>query len=182
MSRIFVATLVLSAFVLTSNAFALYEVSESGQWPASWTRQLESLRKQSRTFVGPTLDAQHHAIRFQTRDEFEAPWPHILKVKNEAVPIFLVRGPNFFVGKEAVGVVVHSPVDRNSDKNPPAPVPGYPTESRSRWLWTGYIEMVVDGHIVDLNRIPLPTGTLIIDERFKGDKRTAGTMQQSPLP
>jgi hypothetical protein len=32
---------------------------------------------------------------------------------------------------------------------------------------TTYIELVVDGDIVDLNRIPLPADTPIIDERFK---------------
>jgi hypothetical protein len=32
---------------------------------------------------------------------------------------------------------------------------------------TTYIELAVDGNIVDLNRIPLPPDTPIIDERFK---------------
>jgi hypothetical protein len=32
---------------------------------------------------------------------------------------------------------------------------------------TTFIELVVDGNIVDLNRIALPADTLIIDERFK---------------
>lgn len=32
---------------------------------------------------------------------------------------------------------------------------------------TTFIELVVDGKIVDLNRIPLPRDTPIIDERFK---------------
>jgi hypothetical protein len=31
-----------------------------------------------------------------------------------------------------------------------------------------YIELIMDGEIVDLNRIPLPADTPIIDERFKG--------------
>jgi hypothetical protein len=33
-----------------------------------------------------------------------------------------------------------------------------------------YIELIVDGEIVDLNRIPLPPDTPIIDERFKDGK------------
>jgi hypothetical protein len=41
-----------------------------------------------------------------------------------------------------------------------------------RWLWTTYIELIVDGHVVDLNRIPLPADTPIIDRRFE-----AGTTQ-----
>jgi hypothetical protein len=36
-----------------------------------------------------------------------------------------------------------------------------------RWEQTIYIELIVDGEIVDLNRIPLPADTPIIDERFK---------------
>jgi hypothetical protein len=31
---------------------------------------------------------------------------------------------------------------------------------------TIYIELIVDGEIVDLNRIPLPKDTPIVDERF----------------
>jgi hypothetical protein len=34
-----------------------------------------------------------------------------------------------------------------------------------------YIELVVDGNIVDLNRIPLAAHTPIIDERFKDGKK-----------
>jgi hypothetical protein len=33
---------------------------------------------------------------------------------------------------------------------------------------TIYIELIVNGEIIDLNRIPLPSDTPIIDERFKG--------------
>jgi hypothetical protein len=35
---------------------------------------------------------------------------------------------------------------------------------------TTYIELVVDGEIVDLNRIPLPADTPMIDERFTDGK------------
>jgi hypothetical protein len=38
---------------------------------------------------------------------------------------------------------------------------------RRRWINTTFIELVVDGEIVDLNRIPLPADTPIIDERFE---------------
>ena len=34
-------------------------------------------------------------------------------------------------------------------------------------MWTTYIELIVDGDIVDLNRIPLPADTPVIDMRFK---------------
>ncbi len=38
---------------------------------------------------------------------------------------------------------------------------------------TTFIELVVDGSIVDLNRIPLPEDTPIIDERFKVEDNKA---------
>ena len=34
-------------------------------------------------------------------------------------------------------------------------------------MYTNYIDLIVDGDVVDLNRIPLPADTPIIDERFK---------------
>ena len=34
-----------------------------------------------------------------------------------------------------------------------------------------FFELVVDGEIVDLNRIALPADTPIIDERFKDEKK-----------
>jgi hypothetical protein len=35
-------------------------------------------------------------------------------------------------------------------------------------MYTTFIELVVDGNVVDLNRIPLPADTPVIDERFTG--------------
>ena len=47
---------------------------------------------------------------------------------------------------------------------PEAPLPS--THVRERWMYTTFIELVVDGNIVDLNRVPLPADSPIIDERF----------------
>ena len=38
---------------------------------------------------------------------------------------------------------------------------------RQIWMYTTFIELIVDGNVVDLNRIPLPADTQIIDERFR---------------
>ena len=43
---------------------------------------------------------------------------------------------------------------------------------------TTYIELVVDGDIVDLNRIPLPADTPIIDERFQKQAEDGGEPQR----
>ena len=50
--------------------------------------------------------------------------------------------------------------------NPETPIPGQ-NNPRVTWMRTTFIELVVDGDVVDLNRIPLPPDTPIIDERFE---------------
>ena len=147
-------TVMLAAivFCVAGPVYALYLVNDRGDWPKSWPKELEPLRKQSRTLVGPEPLARHYAIRFTKRDEFESAWPHILDVNSKGAPLVLVRGPNFFLGNDRkAGVVIHCPPLGESDD-------------------PGKIELVVDGEIVDLNRIPLPADTPIIDERFKDAK------------
>src|SRR5262249_35891988 len=85
---------------LCSTAYGLYTVADTGLWPKSWPAELEPLRKQSRTLEGPVALDRHYAIRFATRAEFEAAWPHIVKVKRKGAPVYLKRGPNFFLGRD----------------------------------------------------------------------------------
>ncbi len=153
--------------------YALYEVSFKGEWPSSWPKELEPLRKRSRTLVGPEVQNRHFAIPFTKLEEFETAWPHILKVRSKGAPLLLVRGPNFYLGENVrAGVVVHCPPlgQADSPATPEAPIPGV-TNVRERWMYATYIELVVDGQIVDLNRIPLPPDTPIIDERFKDGQK-----------
>jgi hypothetical protein len=143
-----------------------YSVSDKGTWPDSWPKELEPVRKQARTYEGPLVPYRHYLIPFTKREEFEAAWPHLLKVKSKGAPIILVRGPktDFFEVKPA-GVFIHSPPgDKPADPKEPIPSEGV---ARSRWINATYIELVVDGQIVDLNRIALPPDTPIFDERFK---------------
>jgi hypothetical protein len=135
-----------------SSVYGLFAVYDQGMWPKSWPKELEPLRKQSRTFEGPRLLTRVYLIPFTKREEFEAAWPHLLKVKSKGAPIILVRGPktDFFAVNPA-GVLIHSPpadTDKGADSE---------------------VRLVVDGEIVDLNRIRLPVDTLIIDERFKDE-------------
>lgn len=44
-------------------------------------------------------------------------------------------------------------------------------------MYATHIELIVDGKIVDMNRIKLPADTLIVDERFGGEWGAA-TKQQ----
>lgn len=156
----------LTAIILgaAGAAYALYSVNFKGDWPASWPKELEPLRKQARTLVGPEVEYRHYGIRFSKREEFEAAWPHILKVKSKGAGIILVRGRNFFLDDAKAGVVVHCPPQGQKD-TPEAPIES--SNVRERYSNMNYIELLVDGEIVDLNRIPLPADTPIVDERFK---------------
>ncbi len=160
--------LAIAIFCMAGTAYALYSVSDKGDWPTSWPKELDAFRKQSRTLVGPLAAHQHFAIPFANRNEAETAWPHLLKVKGKGTPIFLVRGPNFFLGeKTKVGVVVHAPPVRAANE-PAVPEEIIPHQQNPRmtWLNTTYLELVVDGEIVDLNRLQLPQDAPIIDERF----------------
>jgi hypothetical protein len=140
-----------------------YLVKNQGTWPPSWPQELEGLRDQSRTLEGPQVLLLHYAIPFTKRESFEATWPHLLKVKSPGAPIMLRRGASFWLGQElTAGVCVHTPPAGQAPIADAKKVGG-------RWERTVYIELIVDGEIVDLNRIPLPPDTPIIDERFEDD-------------
>ena len=154
---------VLATIILffASALYAEYTVENKGSWPDTWPKDLDGLRKQSRTLEGPTRPSLHYAIPFTSREAFEAAWPHLLKVKTPSAPIVLRRGPSFWLqdGSNA-GVCIHTPPAGKTPITDPEEVDG-------NWERTIYIELIVDGEIVDLNRILLPPHTPIIDERFK---------------
>ena len=103
----------------------------------------------------------HYAIPFTKREAFEAAWPHLLKVKSKGAPIVLRRGASFWLGDESnAGVCIHTPPKGQ------APIADA-KNAGGNWEQSIYIELIVDGDIVDLNRILLPSGAPIIDERFK---------------
>ena len=145
--------------------------------------ELEPLRKQAQASVGPMVKNRHYQIPFTKRDEFEAAWPHFLKVKSKGAPIILVRGPktDFFAINPA-GVLIHSP-PANTDKraDPELPLPN-DRPVRARWMKTTFIGLVVDGNIVDLNRIALPADTPIIDERFTPPTTQKSYVAPPPAP
>ena len=162
----------LVASAICTVCYALYSGIDKGMWPKSWPIELEPLRKQSRTLVGPTAPQSHYQIPFTKREEFESAWPHFLKVKSKGAPIILVPGPKTdFMEIKPAGVLIHSPPVGNDKLATPEEPIAAQTNVRVRWMNTTFIELVVDGKIVDLNRIPLPEDTPIIDERFLGGPR-----------
>ena len=151
-----VSLLFLSPCVATAD----YGVRDEGSWPATWPKELDGLRAQSRTLEGPRVLLLHYAIPFAKREEFETSWPHLLKVKSPGAPIVLTRGTNFWLGdKSKAGVCIHTPPGGE------APLDG--KSAKGSWEKTVYIELIVDGDVVDLNRIALPPDTPIIDKRFE---------------
>ncbi|HET6879982.1 MAG TPA: hypothetical protein VFI31_07495 [Pirellulales bacterium] len=84
-----------------------------------------------------------------------------MKVKSPEAAIVLKRAPSFWLGDESkAGVCIHTPPEGE------APIEDA-KKANGRRGQTIFIELIVDGDIVDLNRIPLPPDTPIIDERFK---------------
>ncbi len=151
-------TIVLFTFVCP--LYADYGVTDHGTWPDSWPKELGQFRSQSRTFEGPKQPLLHHAIPFTARADLESVWPHILKVKSKGAPIVLRRGPSFWLDGKSPGVCIHTPPKGQ------APIADG-KDAKGNWEQTIYVELIVDGEIIDLNRIQFPPDTPIIDERFK---------------
>ena len=57
-------------FTVCSAVYAVYSVANEGIWPKSWPKELEPLRKQSSTLVGPMPPDHHYLIPFTKRAEF----------------------------------------------------------------------------------------------------------------
>ena len=173
MKRTIALLAVITCLAVCSVAIAEFSVWDKGMWPETWPKELEPLRKQSRTFEEPRVLARAYLIPFTKREEFEAAWPQLLKVKSMGVPIVLVRGPKTdFFPVQPAGVIIRTPPVNEA----PGPENGVSIEDAQKahgeWRTKAtYIELVVDGEIVDLNRIALPADTLIIDERFKDEKK-----------
>ncbi len=147
--------------ILACPLFADFGVVNRGIWPDDWPKELETLRERSRTLEGPKQSFLNYAISFTTRDEFEAAGRTCLRSKRRALLLFCGGVPAFglkmkrmlgFASIRHPKVKSRSPTGRNAKGN---------------WETTNYIELIVDGEIVDLNRILLPPDTPIIDERFQ---------------
>ena len=204
------------AFAAAVSSHAAYDVSDTGLWPTNWPKELEPLRKQSRTLRHDQY--QVYEIPFTNQQQFEALWTHILAVKSPEAPIILLKGPNERLGKTIkAGVRILAPltgelISPKGGHYPPSAEgivtniallkigPPWPDNVKSKsgalpefviydnGRWAPYsvqdlktnapmyerslmrarieIELIVDGDVVDLNRIPLPTETPIVDRRF----------------
>jgi hypothetical protein len=64
--------------------FMKFMIQEHG--PRAGPRNWNPFEKQARTLVGPEVLNRHYQIPFTKREEFEAAWPHFLKVKSKGAP------------------------------------------------------------------------------------------------
>ena len=146
---------VVAIFIIFCTVSAMYADSiggPGGTWPKSWPKELESLRKQASTWVGGEVLYTAHEIPFVDREKFEAAWTHILRVKSKGASITLMNGPGYY-GRSSItaGVMILPPLDNVTAGE----------------LATTRIVLLVDGKILDLNRIRIPADTPIVDQRFK---------------
>jgi hypothetical protein len=205
----------------SSLCFGMVTVSETGNWPNSWPKELEPYRKQTRTReIAAVYSENVYEIHFENREEFEKLWPIILKLKDKKAPLRLlstgkpIRDGGLSDSDKPVMRIFghvypawpsHRPGGRklrpappwpDSIKSPTGELPEYVVRSEDGNTWIpvereeprgfmwipdavrkpprGFmyrvrteIELVVDGRIIDLNRIPLPPDTPIIDRRFQ---------------
>jgi hypothetical protein len=148
--------------LLTTCAVTLHArvtVKDSGSWPDTWPRELDVHRKTSRTIEGPLGGWLRYEISFKTREDFEAAWPHLLKVRSQNHPITLVSSPHERSGAAKgrpmkAGVMIRSWPTAASKKG------ARPNRSN-----TTVLVLVVDGEIVDSNRLKIPKGVHLKDER-----------------
>jgi hypothetical protein len=193
MKRIPAGVVAITCWAICSTVFAMYEVADKGTWPETWPKELEPLRKQARTYVGPMAAQPHYVIPFTKREDFEAAWPHILKVKSKSAPVILLRSPSSFFECQA-GVIIHSPPPQKEGKaTPEEPLAGnWGDNYRGRWMYTTYIELVVDGDVVDLSRLEFPDGVTIEAggnakrdydiEKFVIERKKHASTQASAVP
>ena len=160
-------------FVLCAAAFASYlSFTLTGTWPKSWGKELEPLRKQATTYVHADAGSLHYAIPFTKGAEFEAALPHLLKLRTKGSPIFIMRAPTFFLDKSKAGVIVNCPASHHAEHPAEWQVPMSGVENlRQRWSNGTYLEVVVDGTIVNVDNVRFPADAQIVDERKAEEKK-----------
>lgn len=187
--------------LISSVCFALVSTLSEGTWPSSWPKELEALRDQAHTVdVAHGIQETVYEIPFESREAFEAAWPHILSLKSVGAPLILAKSPSAYgvsgttaragvrilcpVGGELPGrsialpgadfpwtiplAPVHETLPEYVTMENGLPVPATPGDGKMGFYRRARvdIELIVDGEVVDLNRVRLPEGTPILDRRF----------------
>ena len=203
-------------------AMALVIPSDEGKWPATWPKELESLRKRAKTLDVATGTQEHiYTIPFESRDEFEKLWPVLMKLRTPGSPLTLSKagetdsGWGKFLSNTKPSVRIKGPTGGYAGgtakiggqidlkeleagtmlfagtpwpkelAGPRGELPEYVTAipiDGGKLIWKSIdqvpeknrvhnrarvdIELIVDGEIIDLNRIALPQDARLVDRRF----------------
>ena len=204
-------------------AMALVIPSDEGKWPTSWPKELESLRKRSKTLDVATGTQEHiYTIPFESRDEFEKLWPVLIKLRTPGSPLTLSKvgetdsGWGKFLSNAKPSVRIKGPTGGYAGgttklggqidlkeleagtmlfagtpwpkelAGPQGELPEYVTAipiDGGKLTWKSIdqlaeknrgfhnrarvdIELIVDGEIIDLNRIALPQDARLVERRF----------------
>ena len=190
----------LALSLMSVVCYALVMTSNRGNWPDSWPKELESLRDRSKTVeVAHGIQETVYEIPFESREEFEKAWPHILELKSKGAPIILEKSPSTYAvsgSSMPTGVRILWPSGGTRElpdgtrlevkapwpesiKSGRGELPEYVTAEGGKWIPVtggeprGFLNrarvdimLVMDGRVIDLNRIELPSETPIIDKRF----------------
>ncbi len=170
----------LMALAIT-DAVAVVGVNDRGNWPEKWPKELEPLREASRTIdVATGLQQKIYEIPIPDRTTFEKVWPAVLEVRTPGSPLTLYRKAT--PPPKAWGHFLS-----NKGEIPEWAVMTKGDDGRSRWVpadpWNekpgdprGFyhrvridVELVVDGEVIDLNRVAFPEGVAVFDRRFDAE-------------
>lgn len=223
MKRIVALFALLLAVFASWEAAALVIPSDEGKWPATWPKEMESLRKRAKTLDVATGTQEHiYTIPFENRDEFEKLWPVLMKLRTPGSPLTLskvgstdagwgkfmsnakpcvrIKGPTggyaggiaklggqidfkeleagtmLFAGtpwpKELIGPHGELPeyvsaVSIGDGKLTWKSIDQIPEQNRGFHNRARVdIELVINGEVIDLDRIALPRDAQIVDRRF----------------
>ena len=159
-------TIALLAIVLALLA-ALGDVAVSsqgfdpgGHWSRSWPQALDCWRDHAGTYH--IWFSHIYNVAFEQREVFEKGWDALLQVKRaEDAELMLISGP------------LWNPLPKLSKTKTPSPPAlqvftkflklkeGQTTSEEVIWKMT----LAVDGRVIDLNRIRIPSGIKIVDRR-----------------
>jgi hypothetical protein len=209
---VWLAALAIAAALLGREVASARGVeTERGEWPENWPKELEPFREQASSIsYGFDVWTQYYIITFRTREEFEAVWPVLLKLKSAGAPLCLrtpdapktdVNDPAVVRDRPQVWIVCPVPeiakyeLQPNGEYRLIAPWSDSAVldkgvlaervvkrKADGKWVvWEDngadgdfilpahqarvQLTLYVDGEVVDLNRIPLPKDTPILDER-----------------
>jgi hypothetical protein len=131
-----------------------------GHWSRSWPQALDCWRDHAGTYH---MWLSHiYNVAFQQRDVFEKGWDALLQVKcAEDAELTLISGPLWNPLPKLSKTKTPSPPALQLFTKFLKPKEGQSTSEEVIWKMT----LAVDGRVIDLNRIRIPSGIKIVDRR-----------------